>query len=289
MLDIYAAITDRIIAALEAGVIPWHKPWTGGNSGCISFSTGRPYSLLNHILLGGVSGEYITYKQCSLAGGHIRKGEKSKMVVFWKPYETVDEETGEIEKHFYLRYYNVFHLSQCEGVNPRWAVSVAPVSNLQPNEMAESVISQYVQRSGVILRITQSDRAYYQPATDTVVVPELSQYQKQEEFYSTLFHELTHSTGHFSRLNRIADIAAFGSEQYSKEELCAELGSAFLVNHCGIESEASFNNSAAYLSGWLQALKNDKRLIISAAGAAEKAVSLILNKEEGEFDVRDQE
>lgn len=289
MLDIYSAITDRIIEALEQGTIPWRKPWVGGNSGCISYSTGRPYSLLNHILLGGQSGEYITFKQAVLAGGHIRKGEKSKMVVFWKPYEKVDDETGEIIQRFYLRYYNVFHLDQVEGISPRWAVSVCPASDLQPDAVADAVIKDYVEHSGITLRIIQSDRAYYQPGTDTVVVPELSQYKQQEEFYSTLFHELTHSTGHKSRLDRLTDIAAFGSHEYSKEELCAELGSAFLVNHCGLETEASFRNSAGYVQGWLKALKNDKRLIVTAAGAAEKAVNLILNRKEGDPDVRDPE
>ena len=289
MFDIYAAITDRIIAALEAGSIPWNKSWTGGNSGCISYSTGKPYSLLNHILLGGQSGEYITFKQATLAGGHIRKGEKSKYVVFWKPYEKVDEETGEITQHFYLRYYNVFHLDQVEGISPRWAVSVRPATDLEPDAAADAIIRDYKDRSGITLRITESDRAYYQPSTDTVVVPQLSQYQKQEEFYSTLFHELTHSTGHHSRLDRISDVAAFGSHEYSKEELCAELGAAFLVNHCGLESESSFRNSAGYIQGWLKALKNDKHLIVSAAGAAEKAVNLILNKKEADSDVGNEE
>ncbi len=279
MLDIYAQITDRIIAALEQGVIPWNKPWVGGNTGCISYSTGKPYSLLNHILLDGISGEYITYRQAALAGGHVRKGEKSKFVVFWKPYEKVDEETGESTQHFYLRYYNVFHLDQVDGVSPRWAVSVHPASDLQPDAEADAIIQDYKGRSGITLQVTESDRAFYRPSTDTVVVPQLSQYRRQEEYYSTLFHELTHSTGHKSRLDRIADIAAFGSHEYSKEELVAELGSAFLVNHCGLESEASFRNSAGYIQGWLKALKDDKRLIVSAAGAAERAVNLILGKE----------
>ncbi len=282
MLDIYKEITDRIISALEQGTIPWHKPWIGGNNGCISYSTGKPYSLLNHILLGGQSGEYITYKQATLAGGHVRKGEKSKYVVFWKPYEIIDQETGEVTKHFYLRYYNVFHLDQVEGISPRWAVSVRPSADLQPDALADTVIKDYVDRSGVKLQIIQSDRAYYQPGTDTVVVPELIQYQRQEEFYSTAFHELVHSTGHTSRLDRLTDIAAFGSHEYSKEELVAELGSAFLVNHCGLESTASFRNSAGYIQGWLSALKNDKKLIISAAGAAAKAVNLILDRKEGD-------
>ena len=286
MLDLYAEITNRIIEALEKGTVPWQKPWVGGTSGCISYGTGRPYSLLNHILLGGVSGEYITFRQCSLAGGHVRRGEKSKMVVFWKQFEKENEETGEMEQRFVLRHYNVFHLSsQVEGVSPRWAVSVASVSDLEPDEAADDLVRGYINRSGVRLTVAASDRAFYRPSTDEVVVPQLNQYQKREEYYSTLFHELTHSTGHPSRLNRISDVAAFGSHEYSREELVAELGSAFLIKRCGLETETSFINSAGYIQGWLKALKNDKRLLVSAAGAAEKAVSFILNRKEDEPDV----
>lgn len=179
--------------------------------------------------------------------------------------------------------------TQCEGISSRWSASAVPASDLQPDAVAETVIKDYVDRSGVHLTVTESDKAYYQPSIDTVVVPQLSQYQRVEEFYSTEFHELVHSSGHNSRLNRIADVATFGSHEYSKEELVAELGSAFLVNHCGLESEASFRNSAGYIQGWLKALRDDKRLIVSAAGAAEKAVSLILNRKEGEHDVGDAE
>ncbi len=186
-------------------------------------------------------------------------------------------------------YYNVFHLSQCEDINPRWTASAVPASNLQPDTVADAVVRDYIDRSGVRLTVTESDRAFYRPSSDEVVVPQLSQYQQVSEYYSTLFHELTHSTGHRSRLNRIADTAAFGSEQYSREELCAELCSAFLVNHCGLESESSFRNSAGYIQGWLKALRDDKRLVVSAAGAAEKAVNLILNRKEGEHDVGDSE
>ena len=285
MFDIYSEITNRVIAALESGVAPWRKPWIGGSSGCISYATGKQYSVLNTILLGGQSGEFITYKGCMLAGGHVRKGEKARMVVFWRPYEKVDEETGEITKHFYLKHYSVFHLSQCENIEPRWAVSVTkPMSDLQPDAIAEAVIKDYTTRSGVRFTPTMSDRAYYRPSTDEIVIPQLSQYKQLSEYYSTAFHEMVHSTGHQSRLNRISDVAAFGSHEYSREELTAELGAAFLVNSVGLETEASFNNSAAYLAGWLKALKDDKRLIVSAAGAAEKAVALIINRKEGEQD-----
>ena len=161
MLDIYSTITDRILSALESGTVPWHQPWIGGKNGCISYSTGKPYSLLNHLLLGGVSGEYITFNQAVQAGGHVRKGEKSRLVVFWKPFESVNEETGEIEQHFYLRYYPVFHLDQCEGIRPRWAVSIQTSFDHEPDAAADGIVQGYVNRSGLRLTVTKSDKAFY--------------------------------------------------------------------------------------------------------------------------------
>ena len=280
--DIFAAVTDRIIEALEKGTVPWKKPWVGTGNSCISYSTGRQYSLLNCILLGMKAGEYITFQQAIQAGGHVKKGEKSRIVVFWKPMEKENPDTGEIETHFILRYYNVFHLDQCEGIEPRWRASMTmePGKDLKPDERAEKIIRGYVERSGVKLKIQKSDEAYYQPSTDEIVVPLLSQFNDPSSWTSVLMHEAGHSTGHVSRLNRLKDVAAFASHQYSKEELIAELASAFLMNHVGLETPSTFNNSAAYIQGWLSALKNDKRLVVSAAGAAEKAVKLILGEED---------
>ncbi|MBR6705244.1 MAG: hypothetical protein IKI84_01005 [Clostridia bacterium] len=133
-----------------------------------------------------------------------------------------------------------------------------------------------MRREGVTLEHEEGDRAFYQPSTDRIVVPTMAQFTESAEYYSTCFHELTHSTGHMKRLARLDTTANFGSESYSKEELVAELGSAALVNHCGMETASSFHNSAAYVANWLTALKNDKRLIVSAASKAQKAVDLIL-------------
>ena len=124
----------------------------------------------------------------------------------------------------------------------------------------------------------EGDRAFYRPTTDEIVLPIRKQFVSTAEYYSTLFHELAHSTGHSSRLNRLDKIAAFGSDVYSKEELVAEIGAAALVNHCGLETSTSFRNNTAYIQNWLSVLKGDKRFIVSAAGKAEKAVNLILNK-----------
>ncbi|MGN0772229.1 MAG: ArdC family protein [Candidatus Ventricola sp.] len=276
MKDIYQAITDRITAQLEQGVIPWHKPWIISGKACaISRSTGKPYSLLNQLIL-GKPGEYVTFAQIKQEGGRIKRGAKAQFVVFWKWIEQEDKDNpGEVKKIPFLRYYNVFHLDDCDGLQPKHKTAAA--QPLEPDVAADAIISDYLTRSGVKLEHIPGDRAFYRPSTDTVVLPEMEQFAGLAEYYSTAFHELTHSTGHASRLNRLTATAHFGNEEYSKEELVAEIGAAALVNHAGLETSSSFRNSAAYVLSWLKALQNDKRLIVSAAGQAEKACSLILN------------
>lgn len=275
-MDIYKEVSDRIIDQLESGVIPWQKPWIACGQ-AVSYATGKPYSLLNQMLL-GKPGEYATFKQIQAAGGYVKKGEKSSMVVFWKfiEQEQEDEETHEKKQVPFLRYYNVFHISQCEGVKAKH-IEVLPDS-ADPDENAENIIADYLTQSGVRLFHENGDRAYYQPSSDKVILPRREQFAETAEYYSTAFHELTHSTGHSSRLNRLEKTAFFGTEAYSKEELIAEIGAAALVNAAGLETANSFRNSAAYIQNWLKVLKDDKRFIISAAGKAEKAVSLILNQ-----------
>ena len=282
--DLYTEITNRIIIELEKGIIPWRKSWVGGASCAISRATGQPYSVLNQMLL-GKPGEWLTFKQCQAEGGYVRKGEKSRLCVLWKwieSKETKDDGTIEIKQVPFLRSYCLFHLDQCEGIKPKWD---KPIENpVQPDERAEAIVDNYVARSGVKIIRTRSNDAFYRPSTDEIHVPEIGQFTEVAEGYACLYHEITHSSGHPSRLNRITDVAAFGSESYSKEELVAELGSAFLVNTAGLETPSQFRNSAAYIQNWLQALKNDKRLIVSAAGQAEKAVKYILGTEDKEVD-----
>lgn len=276
--DIYAAITDRIIAQLEAGTIPWSKPWVsaGAAGAAISYVTGKPYSLLNQLILGR-PGEYLSFKQCEQRGGKIKKGEKSQMVVFWKWLEQEDEETGTKKEIPFLRYYNVFHVDQCDGIEPRKPVELPDCAETKPEP--EAVVENYCTRCGVRRTFEPGDRAFYRPSTDTVTLPELKQFRTTTGYYETLFHELTHSTGHESRLNRLAKDARFGNDAYAKEELVAEIGAASILTILGMETEASFQNNAAYIQSWLKALKNDKRLIVSAAGKAEKAIELIMRKE----------
>jgi len=271
-MDIYAEITNRIIDQMEQGTIPWQKPWVASGS-CVSYATGKPYSLLNQMLLGR-PGEYATFKQVQAAGGYVKKGAKASMVVFWKWLEQEDEETGEKKEIPFLRYYNVFHIDQCEGLKPRHAEPFPQTANA--DQKAETIICDYLKASGVKLEHMEGDRAFYRPSTDSITLPLLAQFKETAEYYSTAFHELIHSTGHAKRLNRIAATAFFGSEAYSKEELVAEIGASALVNASGLETAESFRNNSAYVQNWLQVLKSDKRFIVSASGKAEKAVALIL-------------
>ena len=277
--DIYEMVTDRIIEQLENGVVAWQKPWTGVHDGAYNRISNKPYSLLNQMLL-SKTGEYASFKQWTELGGHIRKGEKAEIVTFWK-IQQIEEENEDGEKIIkqlpLLRYYNVFHISQVEGVEPK----SIDLNELQPIEEAERIKTEYMQREHIKILEKVTDKAFYSPSLDYIQVPCKEQYQNIEEFYSTLFHEMTHSTGHKNRLDRedVKDCMYFGSENYSKEELCAELGSAFLINKLGIASSKSFNNSTAYIQSWLRVLKNDKKFIISASSRAEKAVKYILNEQ----------
>ena len=275
-MDIYAAITDRIIAQMEQGIIPWQKPWIS-NGKAISHTTGKPYSLMNQMLLGS-PGEYITFRQCQEAGGKVKKGEMSSMVVFWKWSEQEDEDTGEIKQVPFLRYYNVFHIDQCEGITAKYTTETTFPDGASTVERAQEIIYDYLGREEVTLLHQEGDQAFYRPSTDEIVLPTRKQFISTAEYYSTVYHELTHSTGHPSRLNRLDKGVAFGSDMYSKEELIAEIGAAALVNHCGLETSTSLRNNAAYVQNWLSVLKGDKRFIVSAAGQAEKAVNLILNQ-----------
>ena len=286
--DIYQVITDKITAMLEEGIIPWKRPWSGVMQGAVSYTSRRPYSLLNQILL-GEDGEYITFNECEKLGGKVKKGAKSQMVVFWKWLLTekrdengsvVLDENGEAEvkKIPILRYYNVFNIKDCEGIKPH----ENKVIENDPLEEGERVINAYVSRENLRFENDKpSNKAFYSPSGDYVVVPMIGQYKNVNEYYSTAFHELTHSTMAESRCNRMAEnkLAAFGSADYSKEELIAELGSAFLMAHCGIDTQATTKNSAGYIQGWLRALKNDKKMIVFASSKAEYAANYILTGE----------
>lgn len=274
--SIYEMVTERIINELENGVIPWQKPWTGGRGGAYNRISRKPYSLINQFILKH-PGEYATFNQWQTLGGKIRKGEKAEFVVFWKiinKEEIKPDGTKEVKQIPMLRYYSVFHISQVSGVEPL----EEPFDEVQPIAEADRIISEYVSREGLAFVEEITDEAYYSPSRDLVHVPSKEQYKNISEYYSTTFHELTHSTGHAKRLNRLTTgvKAAFGGEDYSKEELVAEIGAANMLNYLGIETSKSFQNSAAYIQSWLKVLRGDAKFIVSAASKAEKAVNYIL-------------
>lgn len=279
--SVYEMVTDRIIEQLEQGVIPWQKPWTGVRSGAYNRISKKPYSLLNQMLL-KFEGEYATYAQWQSLGGHVRKGEHSEIVCFWKiqPIEEEKEDgTKEVKQIPFLRYYNVFHISQVEGVEP---LSKDALNDIEPIEKADQILNDYWTRENITVEHKAGDDAYYSPGRDLIRLPLFEQFTDANEYYSTAFHESVHSTMKESRCNRAEDrkgkLVAFGSEDYSKEELVAEIGSASLMNIIGIESASSFRNSSAYIQNWLSVLRNDIKFIVSASSKAEKAVDYILGE-----------
>ncbi len=276
--NVYQIVTDRIIEELEKGFIPWQKPWTGTLNGAYNRISKKPYSLLNQMLLKH-SGEYATMKQWNELGGKIKKGSKSELVVFWKITETEEtKKDGTIEKKqiAILRYYNVFHISQVDGVEPLKRNTY----EIETDMNADSIINDYLIRENIRFEQTASDKAYYSPTRDLIHLPLTEQFKSKEEYYSTLFHEAVHSTGHNTRLDRLhlGFDAGFGSETYSKEELTAEIGSASFLNMLCLENNKSFTNSASYIQSWIRVLKNDVKFIVSASSKAEKAVKYILNE-----------
>lgn len=280
--SVYEMVTDRIIKQLEIGIIPWEKPWTGVRSGAFNRVSKKSYSLLNQMLL-SKEGEWATFKQWSELGGKIRKGEKSEMIVFWKvlPVEEVQEDGTKIIKQIpLLKYINVFHISQVEGVEP---LKKEELNDIEPIEKAENVLKDYWEREQITVEHKIENEAYYSPRRDLIRLPLFEQFKDANEYYSTAFHESVHSTMSERRCNRAEErknkLVAFGSEEYSKEELVAELGSANLMNIIGIETRKSFRNSSAYIQNWLSVLKNDVKFIVSASSKAEKAVNYILNIE----------
>lgn len=271
MSKVYEIVTAKIIEKLEAGIVPWRKPWVNGLA--VNWVTQKPYRGINTLLL--MPGEYATYKQITAAGGNVKKGQKSHVIVFWKWLDVTDTETGEEDKVPMLRYYNVFEInSQVEGLSSKRP----PVTEFEhdPVEEAESIIAGYP-NSPEVYHISGS--AYYKPGDDQVVVPPKKDFPILGEYYSTMFHELVHSTGHITRLNREGITNGkikFGSESYSKEELVAELGASMLCGVARIDND-TLDNSASYIQSWLKKLKEEPKLIVQAAAQAQKAADHILD------------
>jgi len=289
--QVYGYVTEKIMQELERGCVPWHKPWKTSSDGIrvpTSFTSKKPYRGVNIFLLalarfkaGYDSNYWLTFKQIQALGGNV-KGQHSEMIVFWKLLEkptkspTPENETDYIPM---LRYYRVFNLDQVEGIKKP---SAQNLPMFEPIAEAETIATKYQDQ----IEVTHGGaRAYYQPSTDSIRMPERDSFDGSAEYYSTLFHEFTHSTGHKSRLNRpgITETHFFGDEVYSKEELVAEMGAAMLCGVIGIENK-TIKNSASYIKSWLGKLKDDQKLVIHAAAAAQKAADFILQNQTKESD-----
>lgn len=278
-INVYELVTNRIIEQLENNIVPWEKPWHGTIDGAFNRVSKKPYSILNQMLL-KYNGEYATFKQWQELGGHIRKAEKSEIIVFWKMYpikEKQDDGTEIIKTIPLLKYINVFHISQVDGVEP---LKQKVTHDIEPIDKAEKILNDYWNRENITIEHVKGDKAFYSPMFDKIQLPLFEQFKQSEEYYSTAFHESVHSTMKTSRCNRQeyrkGKVVSFASEEYSKEELVAEVGSAQLMNIVGIETTKSFRNSTAYIQSWLKVLRNDNKFIVSASSKAEKAVNYIL-------------
>lgn len=270
MNKVYDFVTERIIEQLEKGVAPWRKPWMTGYPK--NWKSGKEYSGINVFLLQG--GEYLTFKQVQEAGGHVKKGEKANMVIFWTQIEkeVTDSKTGETKKAKipFLKYYNVFEVSQCEGIERKNGKGC----EVEPITRCEEIVNNYTDKPEVF---HVGGQAYYSPTEDTIHVPPTDTFTRMTGYYTTLFHEMAHSTGHSKRLARegVTKPHGFGSDPYAKEELVAEMAAAMLSGIAGIEDE-TIENSAAYCQSWIRQFQSDKTLIVKAASAAQKAANWIL-------------
>lgn len=284
--DLYAAVTDRIVAALEQGHIPWITPWTGSPEQAqpANLSSGHRYRGVNVLLLNMVqaaqaypSNRWLTFQQARSLGGHVRKGERGTEVVFFKMLDLA-QEGGTISAEPsrkvvpLLRSFTVFNAAQVDGLPPALVTTSAPVEPFDANEAAEALLA----ASGAVIRHGASS-AFYRPADDLICLPDPQAFISPERYYGVALHELTHWTAHPSRCARVLS-GRQHIEAYAFEELIAEMGSAFLCSHVGIHAELQH---AAYIESWLKALRSDKRLIFSAASAAQKAVDFLVPQTAG--------
>ncbi len=266
---VYEWVTERIIAQLEKGTIPWRCPWVTGGAP-MNFISKKPYRGFNVFMLacmGYASPYWMSRKQILAKKGRIRKGEKSSMVTFWKVFDG-DKigSNGKPEKRFVLRYYNVWNVEQTDGIDyPK-----PEETQHDPIESCEAIITEYETCPPITY---EGGRAFYRHSDDSITMPPMKYFAKTPEYYCALFHEVAHSTGHISRLGRNLS-GGRGSESYSFEELVAEMTAAMLCGKAGIEM-ATLDNSAAYIASWLKRFKSDTTMAVKAASKAQKAADYI--------------
>lgn len=275
--DIYETVTNLIIERLEQGVIPWAMPWQTSDAiprNLISKKAYRGFNFWYLLSFGFERPYFLTFNQVKQLEASIKKGAKSFMVIFWKMLEV--KKDHEIEEIPMLRYYRVFHIDDVDGIDEsRIPKETSHVHEFKAIDSCEELIDKW--DDSPLIKYGMK-KACYIPARDEVHMPDAKHFYEDEEFYSTLYHEIIHSTGHSKRLNRHQRFPNlnFGSQDYSQEELVAEMGAAYLCGISGIEN-ATIDNSAAYIQGWLKKLRSDKKFIITAASLAQQAVDYIFN------------
>jgi antirestriction protein ArdC len=284
-LDVYQMVTDRIIALLEAGTVPWQRPWA--ESGLpMNVISKRAYRGINLWLLLSLNYEcnlFLTWDQLKKIGGSVNQGQHGHIVVFWKQVKKVPEELddkGKPKQIPMLRYYKVFNVSQCRDV-PKELVPELVKAAVDPILECEAILNNVPDMP--LITFSGKAAAYYNLEKDEIALPKMKSFKTSPAYYATVFHELIHATGAEKRLNRktVTERVSFGTPSYALEELIAEMGSAFLCRFSGI-LPAEISNTVAYLDNWLGVLKGDKRFIVSAAGLAQRAVDYLLNRQDNE-------
>lgn len=280
-VDVYKIVTEKIIAALDEGVVAWRKPWSGTVwGGQANLNSRRPYTGINQLLLQLLSPYdspfWVTFNGAKKLGGHVGKGEKSTLVTFAKKARVRDrdaEDPDERKTIYMLRYYRVWNVEQCEGLDE--AIPPEPETKFDPVAKAEAIRKDYRSKFGGPT-MTHGGMAAFVPKHDSVVVPHRSAFDGAADYYGTAFHEDTHSTGVPNRLHRyeLSDPSdRFGGESYSKEELVAEIGSAMLCAVAGLTP--NYESSAGYIDHWRSRLNDEPHLIVSAAAAAQRSTDWI--------------
>ena len=291
-LDLYQEVTDRIINLIEQGVAPWRCTWNKYGL-ARNYDTGHVYTGINMLFMNMTEHPvpyFMTFKQVKAKGGNIKKGSKAHRVYYYnvmfkdsndnkisrEQAEQIKQQGGKVKVNSFLKYYNVFNVDDVENLGI--FIPEVKLNHNEKIEKCENIISSFKDAPKKVFE--NSDSAYYDPKRDIINMPDIKQFVISEEYYTTYFHELIHSTGHTKRLSRtgITEDNTFRSKGYSKEELIAEMGASFLSAYADINYNDITENSAAYIKGWLSVLKEDKKFIFKAAAEASKAVNYILAK-----------
>jgi len=273
---VYEIITEKVIASLEKGVVPWSKPWKG-SSLPMNFKTGYKYKGVNLLLLAlsGFSVPYfLTFNQVKELGGTVKKGAEATLVIFWSWKEKTKIVDGKEETETYpvLQYYHVFNITQTEGIE--YESRFDQMDNFNPLAVCDEVVLKYKDCPTIEHK---EQRAFYFNEKDLINMPSKKSFNSEEDYYKTLFHEMIHSTGHKNRLNRDMPAVLNNHSEYSKEEVIAELGASFLCGHTHIGANL-IENSASYIEFWLKQLKEDKKFVFAVSSQAQKAVEHILGQ-----------